>query len=47
VTKILGDQIKEDEIGGAWSKHGKYEKCIQNFDRKSEGKSPVGRHWRI
>jgi len=29
------DQIKEDEMGGACSTHGKNEKCIQYFGRKT------------
>jgi hypothetical protein len=33
-----GDQIKEDEMGGACSTHGRDEKCIQYFGGKPEGK---------
>jgi len=29
-----GDQVKEDEMGGACSTHGCDEKCIQNVGRK-------------
>jgi len=27
--------IKEDEVGGACSTHGRYEKCVQNVYRKT------------
>jgi hypothetical protein len=33
--KILDKKIKKDEIGGARNTHGRDEKCIQNFDRRS------------
>jgi hypothetical protein len=26
-----GDQVKQDEMGGACSMHGRYNKCVQNF----------------
>jgi hypothetical protein len=29
-------KLKEDLMGEACSTHGKYEKCIENFDRKSD-----------
>jgi hypothetical protein len=35
--------IKEDEMGGACSTHGRYEEWIQGFDRKPEGKGPIER----
>jgi len=31
----MGDQIKEDEMGGACSMYGKVEKWVQNFDQKT------------
>jgi len=30
-------------MAGARSTHGRYEKCIQNFGRRSEGKGPLTR----
>jgi hypothetical protein len=44
------DHIKEDEIGRIYSTHGGYEKLIQNFGWKTEGKKPLGRprhRWEI
>jgi hypothetical protein len=35
---ILYDQIKEDEMGGECSMHGREEKWVQSFDGKPEGK---------
>jgi hypothetical protein len=32
-----------DELGGAHGTHGRYDNCMKNFDRKSEGKWPHGR----
>jgi len=32
---IKSDQIKEDNMGGVYSMHGKDEKCIQNFGQKT------------
>jgi len=29
------DQIKEDEVGGAYNVHARDEKCVQNFGRKN------------
>jgi hypothetical protein len=40
---LSGDQVKEDEMGGACSMHGRCEKCIQNFGGKPEGKRLLGR----
>jgi hypothetical protein len=33
--QIQGNQVKEDKIGGACSKHGRDETCTQNFYKKS------------
>jgi hypothetical protein len=30
-----GDQIKKGEMSGARGTHGRYEKCVQNFGRKT------------
>jgi hypothetical protein len=30
-----GDHVKEDKIGGECSKHGRNEKCVQNFGLKT------------
>jgi len=39
-----GNQVKENEIGGTCSIHGRHEKCIQNFSRIiEERKSTRGR----
>jgi len=38
-----GDQIKEDEMGGACSMHGRHEKFIQNFGWKTWGKRTLER----
>jgi hypothetical protein len=35
VRNYEGDQVKEDEMGGAYRKIGRDEKCVQNFDRKT------------
>jgi hypothetical protein len=32
---ILDKKVKKDEMGGARDTHGRDEKCIQNFGRKS------------
>jgi len=32
------DEVVEDEVGGACSLHFRFEKCLQDFDRKLEGK---------
>jgi hypothetical protein len=32
---LLGDQVKDGEMGGACSTHGGDEKCLQNFSRKN------------
>jgi hypothetical protein len=39
----LGDLVKEDEMGRARSTHLTDKKCVKNFGRKPEGKTPVGR----
>jgi hypothetical protein len=39
----LGDQIKEDEMGGTYSLPGRDEKCIQYLVGKPERKGPLGR----
>jgi hypothetical protein len=31
LPSIMGDQSKEDEIGGACGAHGRGERCIQHF----------------
>jgi hypothetical protein len=38
-----GDQIKEDEMGGACSAHGRYEKCVKILVAKPESKRPLER----
>jgi len=38
----VSDQIKEDEMGGAFVTHGRDEKCIQNFVGNHEVKRPLG-----
>jgi hypothetical protein len=38
-----GDQIKEDEMGGTCNTHVSYEKCVQSFVGKLEGKRALGR----
>jgi hypothetical protein len=35
--------IKENEMGGPCSKHGREARCIQCSDKKPEGKRPLGR----
>jgi hypothetical protein len=35
--------VKMDEMTEACSTHGVDEQCVQNFGRKNEGKSPLGR----
>jgi hypothetical protein len=32
---IISELIKKDEMGGAYSAHESYEKCIQNISQKS------------
>jgi len=39
-------KIKDNEMGEACSTHGRDEKCVLNFDRKSEGLRPHGRYRR-
>jgi hypothetical protein len=34
-TKYYGDQLKEDEMGGTYSTHGRDAKSINSFDRKA------------
>jgi len=34
-TKYSSDQMKEAETGGAYSMHGRYEKCVQYFGWKT------------
>jgi hypothetical protein len=34
-TYYFGDQIKEYEMGGACSAHGRDEKCVQNVGQKA------------
>jgi hypothetical protein len=33
--------IKQNEMGGTCSTNWRYEKCTQNFGRKTEGKRPL------
>jgi hypothetical protein len=35
---LLEDEVKVNQVGGICSTHGRYEKCIQNFFGKPEGK---------
>jgi len=37
-----GDQVNEDGVDGACSKHGTDEKCIHIFILNAEGKKPLG-----
>jgi len=39
----ISDQVKEDEVGGACSTHGRIEKCIKILVGKTEGKGPLWR----
>jgi hypothetical protein len=39
----LGDQVKDVEVGGTCSTHGRDEKCIQYLGWKTEGKRLLGR----
>ena len=39
-----GDQIKNNKMGGACRMYGGWERCIQGFGGKPEGKRPLGRH---
>jgi hypothetical protein len=39
----LGDEIKENEMGGTCSMYGEEERCIQYLVGKLEGKRPLGR----
>jgi len=39
-----GDQIEENEIGGAYSKYGGEERCIQGFGGETVGKETI---WKI
>jgi hypothetical protein len=32
---LLDDKMKDDDMGGAYSTHGRHEKCIQNFCRET------------
>jgi len=43
----VGDQIKLDEIGGAYSMHGRHEKFIQNFGQKLDHTEDIGVYLRI
>jgi hypothetical protein len=38
-----GIKVKEDEMVGITSMHGRDEKCIQSLVRKPEGKKPPGK----
>jgi hypothetical protein len=38
-----GDQLKENEMGGACGMYGGRGKCIEDFDGTTEGKRPIGR----
>jgi hypothetical protein len=38
-----GNQIEKNEMGGACSKYGGKEKCIQDFGGRPEGRQPLGR----
>jgi hypothetical protein len=35
--------MKEDEMGGVCSMHGRVEKCARSFDRRPESKRPLGK----
>jgi hypothetical protein len=43
IKHYSGDQIKEDEMGGACDMHGREEKCIQDVGWKPEGNRALGR----
>jgi hypothetical protein len=36
------DYVKDDEMNGACTAPGRFEKCRQNFDLKPEGNGPFG-----
>ena len=42
-----GDQIENNEKGGAFSTYGREQRCIQVLVGKPEGKRPLGRPRRI
>jgi hypothetical protein len=43
--KLLGDQSKEDEVGGTCSMNGRDEKYIQNFSWNTSSEETTWRTW--